>query len=77
MKRLTAAACTLALGLMASTAARADFAVIRFADGYCQIWWDSAATPWGVGWSKIAMGLPTNDAARAVLDNAVLQNICR
>ncbi len=67
----------LALASAAATPARADFAVIKFDSGYCQIWWDSAATPWGAGWSKIALGLPDADAARAVLDNAVAQNVCR
>ncbi len=67
----------LALAFAAATPARADFAVVRFDSGYCQVWWDSAATPWGAGWSKIALGLPDADAARAVLYNAIAQNVCR
>jgi hypothetical protein len=66
----------LALGLAASTPARADFAVIRFENGYCQIWWDSAGTPWGVGWTKIAVGMPDYNAAWAVLAAAVAQRAC-
>lgn len=77
MYRLIFAAGALALGLTASTVARADFAIVRFPDGYCQIWWDSAANPWGAGWSKIAMGLPDSAAAHAVLSNAIAQNVCR
>ena len=67
----------LALAFIAATPARADFAVVKFDSGYCQVWWDSAATPWGAGWSKIALGLPDADVARAVLYNAIAQNICR
>ena len=74
--RLLAVA-VLTLGLLASTVARADFAVVRYVDGRCQIWWDSASDPWGAGWSKVAMGLPDRAAALAVLDNAVAQSICR
>jgi len=77
MHRWVFAAGVLVLGLAVSSAARADFAVIRFDDGYCQIWWDSGANPWGARWSKIAIGLPNNAAARAVLDNAIAQNVCR
>lgn len=77
MHRWVFAAGVLVLGLAASSAARADFAVIRFDDGYCQIWWDSGVDPWGAGWSKIAIGLPDRAAARAVLDNAIAQNVCR
>ncbi len=73
----TLAAGTLALAFAAATPARADFAVVKFDSGYCQIWWDSAATPWGAGWSKIALGLPDADVARAVLYNAIVQNVCR
>jgi hypothetical protein len=77
MYRWVFAASMLVLGLAVSSAARADFAVVKFNDGHCQIWWDSGANPWGAGWSKIAIGLPDSAAARAVLDNAIAQNICR
>jgi hypothetical protein len=55
MIKLVAVA-ALALGVVTSTPARADFAVVQFQDGWCKIWWDSASTPWGVGWTKIATG---------------------
>ena len=74
---LAFAAGVLALGLAVSTPARADFAVVRYADGHCQIWWDSADDPWGAGWSKIAIGLPDSTAAHIALDNAIAQQICR
>ncbi len=76
MKRLEFAVGLLALGSVAATPARADFAVVRFETGYCQIWWDSADNPWGVGWTKIAVGMPDYSAASAVLANAVAQRVC-
>ena len=77
MKQLAFAVGLLALGLTAATPARADFAVVKFETGYCQIWWDSADTPWGVGWVKIAVGLPDYNTAWAALASAVAQRICR
>ena len=77
MKRLTFAAGLLAAGLVASSAALADYAVIHFDDGYCKIWWDSADIPWGVGWTKIAYGLPDWSAASAALYTARSQGVCR
>jgi hypothetical protein len=76
MKRLAFAIGVLALGFAASSPARADFAVVKFEDGYCRIWWDSAATPWGSNWQKIAMA-PDWAAAWAALDNAIKTNLCR
>jgi hypothetical protein len=46
-------------------------------DGWCKVWWDSGATPWGVGWTKIAVGLPDWLAASAALDSARSQGVCR
>jgi hypothetical protein len=76
MKRLAFALGLLALGSVAAAPARADFAVVKFETGYCQIWWDSAANPWGPGWTKIAAGLPDYTTAWAVLANAVAQRVC-
>ena len=76
MKALIFAVGALVLSLAASFPARADFTVIRFGSGYCQIWWDSTATPWGAGWTKIAVGLPNADAAHAVLRRAVAYGVC-
>jgi hypothetical protein len=56
MKRLAFAVAVLAIGLAVSPA-RADYALVRFEDGWCRVWWDSAGTPWGVGWTKIAIGI--------------------
>ena len=76
MKQLGFAVCILAIGLVASTSARADFAVVQFGDGYCRIWQDSGADPWGAEWRKIAIGLPTWSAASVALDSARAQNVC-
>jgi hypothetical protein len=50
---------------------------VRFEDGWCRIWWDSAGTPWGVGWTKIAIGMPDWLIASATLSNARAQGVCR
>jgi hypothetical protein len=76
MKRLAFAIGILAIGLSVSPA-RADFAVVRFEDGFCRIWWDSAGTPWGVGWTKIALGMPDWLTASAALNTALSQGACR
>jgi hypothetical protein len=76
MKPLALAIGLLTLVLAASSTARADYAIVQFDDGYCRIWWDSAGTPWGVGWTKIAVGLPDHLAAQAALDGAIAQQVC-
>ena len=65
------------LGPHSHSPARADYAVVQFGDGYCRIWWDSADTPWGVGWTKLVIGLPDHFAARAALDSEIAQGACR
>lgn len=76
MRKLSFAAAVLALSFVTATPSRADYAVVRFELGYCRIWWDSAANPVGVGWSKIAVGLPTWEAAWAALASAVAARTC-
>jgi hypothetical protein len=76
MKRLAFAFGILALGFAATTPARADYAVVQWQDGYCHIWWDSGATPWGAGWAKIAVE-PDWETAWAALNEAVLNHTCR
>jgi hypothetical protein len=46
MKRLAFAISVLALGFVATTPARADFAVAKFESGFCRVWWDSGFKPW-------------------------------
>jgi hypothetical protein len=76
MKRLAFAVAVLGIAV-ASSAARADYALVRFDDGWCRIWWDSAGTPWGVGWTKVAIGMPDWFTASAALDDARAQGMCR
>jgi hypothetical protein len=77
MKQLAFALLLMAVAFVGTTSARADFAVVQFGDGYCKIWEDSTATPWGTGWTKIAIALPGHNAAQAALDNAIAQGVCR
>ncbi len=81
MKRLAfAAAITagiLTLGAAGAGPARADYAVVQLEDGWCKIWWDSAATPWGNSWTKLAVGLPDWLTASAALNTARSQGVCR
>jgi hypothetical protein len=67
----------LTLAFAATTPARADYAVVQLQDGWCKVWWDSGTAPWGVGWTKIAFGLPDWLAASAALDTARSQGVCR
>jgi hypothetical protein len=75
MKRFALAAGLVALMLAATTPARADYAVVRYQDGYCQIWWDGAATPWGVGWTKLAL-TPDWASADSALSAAIAERTC-
>lgn len=77
MSKWVLAAGVLALGVAAAAPARADYAVVRLDDGWCKIWWDSGATPWGSGWTKIALNLPDWLSAHAALDTARSQGVCR
>jgi hypothetical protein len=77
MKQLAFAVGLLVIALTAASPARADYAVVQFGDGFCRIWWDSAGTPWGIGWTKLAIGLPDHEVARAMLDRAIIQGACR
>lgn len=75
MKRFAFAVGALAMGFAAATPARADFAVLRFDDGYCKIWHDAAATPWGSGWQKIAI-TPDWESALSALHAAIASRTC-
>ena len=75
MKRLAFAVSVLALGFAASTPARADYSVVKFELGFCRIWWDTSATPWGAGWTKIATA-PDFGGAWAALTKAVGDKKC-
>ena len=76
MNRFALASAILACSLTAAlTPARADYAVVRFADGNCQIWSDASDTPWGIAWSKIAI-TPDWSMAQSVLDDAIANRTC-
>jgi hypothetical protein len=76
MKRLAFVVAMLAICFTISPA-RADYALVRFEDGWCRVWWDSGGTPWGVGWTKIAIGFPDWFTASAALYSARSQGACR
>jgi hypothetical protein len=75
MKHFAFAVGLTALGVAAAAPARADYAVVRFDTGYCQIWWDGGATPWGVNWTKVAM-TPDWASANAALYAAIAARTC-
>jgi hypothetical protein len=75
MKRFAFAVGLMALGVAAATPARADYAVVRFETGYCQIWWDGGATPWGVNWTKVAI-TPDWASAYSALHAAIAARTC-
>jgi hypothetical protein len=66
----------LVLGLAATSPARANFSVVKFEAGYCRIWWDSGATPWGTNWTKVATA-PDFVAAWAAQDALVKKGTCK
>ncbi len=76
MKRMARVLGLLALTTAASPPVRADYALVQFDDGHCQIWWDSVTDPWGVNWRKLVIASPDWEAARAALANARAQNVC-
>lgn len=75
MKRFAPTLGAVVFILVALGPARADYAVVRFADGACQIWSNAADTPWGTDWSKIAI-TPDWSMARAALDDAIQSGAC-
>ena len=77
MRRWVLILAALASVSAATAPARADYALVQLQDGWCKVWWDSGATPWGVGWTKIAIGFPDWLAASAALDSARSQGVCR
>jgi hypothetical protein len=81
MKRTTFAVmafaiAVLTLGFAAATPARANFSVVKFEAGYCRIWWDGGATPWGTSWTKVATA-PDFSGAWAAQDGLVKKGVCK
>lgn len=80
MKQLTSLALAvpmLTLAFAASTPARADYTLIQFASGYCEVWANSADNPGGAGWTKLAIALPNWHAGQAAYHAARAQGVCR
>jgi hypothetical protein len=77
MKRLAFAIGILALGVSASTAARADYAVVMFKDGYCRVWQNSGATPTQPGWKYHWVGLRSWDFAMTKKHYAIRHGWCK
>ena len=72
--------CVLSIGillsmLVAQTPARADFSLIRFADGHCEIWWGAYAAPMSAGWIKLGI-TPDWWSAQIMRDEAILHGAC-
>jgi len=65
MKRLAIAIAALAIGVGASSVARADFAVVKFKDKTCRAWAISKATPMEPGWKYLWASVPTWEVAQA------------
>lgn len=76
MKQIAFAIALSAFSLAASSSARADYTVIQFASGHCEVWHDSSDDPAGAGWRRIAYGLPSWDAAMSALDAARAEDVC-
>jgi hypothetical protein len=77
MRRLCFAIGVLALVFAAGTPARADYAVVKFESGFCRIWWDSKANPYGTGWTKVATELKDWGAAWGALDALIKDKTCK
>ena len=76
MKQIAFAIAVSAFGLAASSPARADYTLIQFASGHCEVWHDSSDNPAGAGWRKLVYGLPSWSAAMDTLDAARAHNVC-
>jgi hypothetical protein len=78
MKRLVLAASALALCVAASSAARADYAVVLFKkEGYCRVWADTAAAPAGPGWKYHWVHLRSWEFAESKRRYAMRRHWCR
>jgi hypothetical protein len=77
MKKLALAVGVLALGFTASTAVRADYAVVMFKDGHCRPWADSKAAPAGAGWKYHWVGLNSWQFAESKKHYALKKHWCK
>jgi len=77
MKQLALAIGLVAFGFAASTAARADYAVVMFKDGYCRPWKHSEAKPAAPGWKYHWVGLKSWEAAESKKHYALRHHWCK
>jgi len=77
MKRVALALAILTLGFAASSAARADYAVVMFKDGTCKPWLESSAKPLDPGWKYHWVGLKSWDAAAGKKHYAMTHHWCK
>lgn len=78
MRRVALVVGIVALGLAASTAARADFAVVHFHDGHCTVWSDSKAHPVGEkGWKYHWLHLKSAEMAESKKHYALKHHWCK
>lgn len=79
MSRWTYALCVAAIAFAAiSPASAADYNVVRWRSGDCQIWNnDSNRMPWGDGWILVAWNMPNYDTALQALKVEVAKGNCR
>ena len=82
MKRLAFAAGLLAIGFGAVTSAHADFAVVKFDNGSCRVWSDTASRPsdgrflWFKRGDHARYRFATRDGAHRAVHLAAAQNRC-
>jgi hypothetical protein len=77
MNRLTSVLCAAAWFALAATPAQADYDVVRWGDGTCQVWNNGGGAPWGSEWRRVAIGMPTWGDALDVLDQMYREGRCR
>jgi hypothetical protein len=78
MKPVALVISLLALGFAASTAARADYAVVMFKkDGSCKPWLESSYKPLEPGWKYHWVGLKSWDAAVGKKHYAMTHHWCK
>jgi hypothetical protein len=76
MRRLAFAIAVLALGVSATTAARADYAIAMFKDGTCRAWND-VGTPLQPGWKYHWFHLKSWQFAETKKHYALAHHWCR
>ncbi len=76
MKRLSVALCATVMGIAAASPALADYEIIGFEDGRCEIWQQGPSRPWGDRWVVLASDIPDHRAALQLRDVLYRDRIC-